>query len=324
VESCRTDSAQALNIRWDATQAQAVLGIVSKLREGRVVENAEWEHLLTNDVQVQLLRRELGVGNPLPNDEFLRFVLSPELAGSCETLSEALASWLGLDPAGCAQQALAYLPDRCRIQATCCPVIKPLSNSFVFGTHEHPLVFLWLDPGLSIAKLANTLIHELHHVGFYGLIAGYAEAAKSGELGRWLWPLGEGLAMLAAAGSPEIHPHAASSQSEREHWDQDMEALPQSLASIDEFFRFILRRSLRPEEAEARAMSLFGFQGPWYTVGYHMAATIERNQGRAGLLDCMTEPHRLLLQYEEIPSAYPRWSPEVIAALSSNAALVRE
>jgi len=308
-----------VSVHWDATQAQAVLEVVASLRQGQAVENGAWEHLLTNKVQVRLRRRELEVGGDFRDDNFLRFVLSQELSERYEALSQALVGWLRLDLAACAQRALAYLPANCRIQVPCCPVIKPLSNSFVYGIPESPVVFLWLDPGLNIEKLENTLVHELHHIGFYGLVARRAAPAEPAGLIQWLWPFGEGLAMLAAAGSTDIHPHATSSPSAREHWDQDMRTLPESLASIDEFFRLILSRSLPESEIERRAMSLFGFQGPWYTVGYHMASTIERHQSRASLLDCMTEPRRLILRYEQIGLAHPRWSPEVIAALSQAA-----
>ena len=45
------------------------------------------------------------------------------------------------------------------------------------------------------------------------------------------------------------------------------------------------------------AMELFGRHGPWYTVGWRMAATVEETYGRAVLIECMPDPRLILFCY---------------------------
>ena len=44
-------------------------------------------------------------------------------------------------------------------------------------------------------------------------------------------------------------------------------------------------------------MQFFGVQGPWYTVGYKMAVTIEQVEGRAALIAAICDPVELLRAY---------------------------
>lgn len=64
-------------------------------------------------------------------------------------------------------------------------------------------------------------------------------------------------------------------------------------------------------------MELFGVQGPWYTVGYVMASTIEKELGRAALIDSMCDGRKLLATYNRAANGkpLPRWSDELLRAL---------
>jgi hypothetical protein len=47
---------------------------------------------------------------------------------------------------------------------------------------------------------------------------------------------GEGFAVLAAAGGPDVHPHAVSSPDERARWDKDMLNFNEDLKKVETFF----------------------------------------------------------------------------------------
>ncbi|HEU5039744.1 MAG TPA: DUF5700 domain-containing putative Zn-dependent protease, partial [Gemmatimonadales bacterium] len=140
---------------------------------------------------------------------------------------------------------------------------------------------------------------------------------------QWLGAFGEGVAMLAAAGGPDVHPHAASPRAERERWDRDVASAPADLARVEEFLLDILdRRLATPDAIRERGMSFFGVQGPWYTVGWLMAATIERAGGREAVVASLCDPALLLRRYNEAAArspraGLPRWSDALLARLSA-------
>jgi hypothetical protein len=68
------------------------------------------------------------------DDDFKKFVLSPELAAKGTALRHTLAAWRRTDLVASAQRVLAYLPEQAYIRAKVFPVIKPKTNSFVFDT----------------------------------------------------------------------------------------------------------------------------------------------------------------------------------------------
>jgi hypothetical protein len=77
------------------------------------------------------------------------------------------------------------------------------------------------------------------------------------------------------------------------------------------------------DEISERAYSFFGIQGPWYTVGYKMAVVIEKREGRAELIECMSDPRRLLATYDRIAAElnakgkehFALWSPELLSRI---------
>lgn len=91
------------------------------------------------------------------------------------------------------------------------PVIKPKTNSFVFETDTNPAIFLYLDPEQSQSEFENIVAHESHHIGFSDANKRYEERIKSlpenaRKAAEWMGAFGEGLAVLAAAGSADAHP----------------------------------------------------------------------------------------------------------------------
>ncbi|MEA2600026.1 MAG: hypothetical protein QOF89_1018 [Acidobacteriota bacterium] len=68
-------------------------------------------------------------------------------------------------------------------------------------------------------------------------------------------------------------------------------------------------------------------QGAFYTVGWKMAAMVERARWRDALLQTICDPRSLLAAYNEVAAAHPRgdgeglalWSADFLAALGREA-----
>jgi hypothetical protein len=171
--------------------------------------------------------------------------------------------------------------------------------------------------------------HESHHIGLadaqakYGKIVEAAAEPKQAVL-NWLGGFGEGLAVLAAAGSPDRHPMEGFSMADRVRWNQDMKFFAQEFAHLDQYFCDVLRGGFKDRDTiDHVGFTFFGYRGPWYLVGYRMAVVVEKQMGRAVLLECMTDPRKLLVSYNEAAKKLnktavdklPVWSDEVIAAM---------
>ena len=98
-------------------------------------------------------------------------------------------------------------------------MIKPGTNSFVWEAPSNPAIFLYLDPDVTRAKFENTVAHELHHIGLASVESGYDKKIavlqeRARAAASWMGAFGEGFAMLAAAGGPDVDPQAQSSAKE--------------------------------------------------------------------------------------------------------------
>ena len=106
-------------------------------------------------------------------------------------------------------------------------MIKPQSNGFVFEAATAPAIFLYLDPKQSRAEFENTVAHEAHHIGLSSLDAAYGEKIKSlpedaRKAARWMGAFGEGMAILAAASSPDAPPVADLPERDWILWNLEM------------------------------------------------------------------------------------------------------
>jgi len=308
-------------------EADAVLSVLAKRAEGRPLEDADWSRIFQSEGYRRLVLREQSMHRPLDEARFKAFVLGEELLARAAALRRTLAQWKGLDIGSAGRKALAYLPDGATIQARIYPVIKPASNSFVF---EGNAIFLSLDPLKTPEVVENILVHELHHIGYGSAFpAAPAKAALEAlpegtrRAYDWIGAFGEGMAMLAAAGGPDVHPHAVSPTEDRARWDQDMAQFDSDLRKVEAFLLAVAQGRLQAEAAQAQGMSFFGIQGPWYTVGWRMAVTIEKAFGRPVLLDCMKDPRLLLPTFNRAVQARKEtragWSPELLRVLGGSA-----
>jgi hypothetical protein len=259
------------------------------------------------------------------DEDFKEFVLSDDLLKREDELRLTLGKWEKVDLRSSAQRILTYLPADAFIKAKVYPVIKPRSNSFVFEAATNPAIFLYLDPKEPPAKFENTVAHELHHIGLSSLGPVYEEKVaalpeRAREAANWMGAFGEGLAMLAAAGGPDVDPHAASSPEDRARWEHDLDNFNADLQLVNAFFEDTLSGKLPDKDAvTTKASSFFGIQGPWYTVGYKMAIMVEKKFGRPKLIETMTDFRQLLVLYNRAAreqsrerAQLPLWSDDVL------------
>jgi len=134
--------------------------------------------------------------------------------------------------------------------------------------------------------------------------------------------------VLAAAGGPDVHPHATDSADAWLVWERDVARFNVDLRRLETFFRDLLAGRLPAEEADRQLYAFIDAegvpQGPFYTVGWKMAAIVERARGREGLVKTVCDPRALLAAYNESAAAHPRpdgeslalWSADFLASLA--------
>jgi hypothetical protein len=324
--ACAWSSDARVAVTFDASEAQAVLDILNKRAAHSNISGSDWGVLFATEPYRRLKAREAGLHRVFTDADFQIFVASDALLQQAPVLKQTLAAWKAADLNRAAARILDYLPANAIIRAKVFPVIKPVHNSFVFEPAKDPTIFLYVDPDATAGKFENTIAHELHHIGFASVwpevektLAHLSPNAKSAAL--WMGDFGEGLAMLAAAGGPDVHPHATSNPEDRARWDRDMANFNSDLRTLETFFFDILDGRLKTEEDKNRiGMQFFGVQGPWYTVGYKMAAMIERRFGRAKLIETMLDSRLLLAMYNQAAAEQNMrsgeklalWSPELL------------
>lgn len=332
-------SSDRVRLALDTSEADQVLAILALSEAGKPIPDAGWKKLFATRPYQRLKERERKIGEQFHNpslaftdEDFQKFVLSPDLRARAPRLRDALERWKQADLNGSAERALAYLPDSAFIRAQVYPVIKPLRNSFVWDLASDPAIFMYLDPEITRGKFENTVAHELHHIGLGSLgpvydqkIVALPERAHSAA--EWMGGFGEGLAMLAAAGGPDVDPHAESTPSERAQWQSELAGFDRDLPTLDAFFSDVLSGRLAGRDSiAARASSFYGsHQGPWYTVGYRMAVLVEKQYGRPALIQTMTDYRCLLALYNQAAAErnaqagerLPLWSESVLSEIGA-------
>jgi hypothetical protein len=274
-------------------EARAVLLILDL---DSAATEADWQRLFASEGYVRLKQREAEMQRAFTDSSFRAFVTTPALRARKQILEMTLAKWNRIDATKAAARALSYLPADAVIRARIYPVIKPRTNSFVFDAATNPAIFLYLDPNVGDVKFENTLTHELHHIGYSSVCKGDHEGAL-GYMGTF----GEGRAVLAAAGTPLVHPHAISPDSERVAWDRDYARVISDMRRMEKFFTAVADKKLTEEEAVKQWFQFVSTdsipQGAFYTVGYLMSRTIEMELGRPRLVASLCDPLMFLRDY---------------------------
>jgi hypothetical protein len=322
-----------IQITLDSSEADQVLAILALRRGRKPIEEGQWQKLFATEPYQRLKLREKKIGEQFhdptlafSDEDFKKFVLSEDLLKRAERLQETIDQWKKAEMYQLAERDLQYLPPSAVIRAKVYPIIKPGRNSFVWEASSNPAIFLYLDPDVSRQKFENTVAHELHHIGLASVESGYdrkiaALTERARAAADWMGAFGEGFAMLAAAGGPNVDPHAASSAAEHARWDHDMANFSADLQSVNGFFLDILNGKFSSRDAiDEKASTFFGAQGPWYTVGYKMAVMVEKRFGRQALIETMLDPRRLLVLYNQAAAEQnaagkehlPLWSEELL------------
>jgi hypothetical protein len=307
-------------------EAEAVLRAAHKAAQGESPDSADWARIFSSEGYKRLKEREQGMGRSFTDSAFREFVLSPKLRERLPRLAPALESWKTLDATSAAARAFAYLPAGTLLRARIYPVIKPLTNSFVWDLQKDPAIFFYIDPDEATVKSANTLAHELHHVGVASACPTSAAGTQGGPAmaRRWMSGFAEGLAMLAAAGGPDVHPHASRGSQEREVWERDVARWKADFAEIERFLLDVAQGRAGDEATiTRRGMRFINTdsipQGAFYTVGWMLGVRIERELGRAALIDAICDGPSLLRAYNSAADraqargeVLPRWSDELL------------
>jgi len=306
-----TAVADDTEIRDVYDEADAALAIMETLQDGRPVSQEQWAALWESEGYRRLLEREASMGRDEGfADKLAAWLGDPANYSRAADIRAALDGYRSIDATGAGRRAAVYLPQGSALRASFYPVIKHTSNSFVYDLERDPAIFMSIDPANSSLFVASVLTHELHHVG-YSRCAKPADYASLDERQQWvvdsLSMFGEGLATLAAAGDPATHPHFYSTAGEWSVWERDVANVNADLARVEQFFSRVLDGSIR--EADRRA-GLFAFiatadvpQGPAYTLGWKMAALIERNRGRDALIAVICDPRAMLRLYNEVAAS---------------------
>lgn len=317
-------AADRLDVRIVTDEADAVAAILQTRARGVPPAEEDFQRLFASEGYRRLNDRERAFQRGITDSAFRAFVLSDTLFARHRALLAALRDWKRVDPRSAAEQAFAYLPEHAVIRARIYPMIKPRTNSFVWETRTNPAIFMYVDPAVSAAKFENTLAHELHHIGTASACRDGADSSLAPGVRaarEWMTGFAEGRAVLAAAGSPDIHPHASSSASERAVWDRDVARVADDIRRLESFFLELLEGRLTEEEANRRGFRFVATdsvpQGAFYTVGWFMSAAVERALGRQAVVATLCSPARFLADYNRVaragPTPLPRWSDSLLA-----------
>lgn len=314
-----------LHLKVEVGQAQAVLALADTSMRGGHIGADDWQRLETSPAYVRWTERQRGIGFPVDKAAFRNFVQSTDLRDQLEPLRAKVGEWSALDPSTAGTLAAAYLPAGTQLRATVYPLIKASKNTFVYDLQGDPAIFFSIDTSETAPAFTNTLAHELHHVGVATACAGDEEVTAGGRseaVLKWLSAFSEGRAMLAAAGGPDSHPHATSPADAIGQWERDLGKAAGDAPGLEAFFAALMDESLGEDAATRRGMAFINDkerpQGPFYTVGWLMAATVEQEFGRDRLVAGTCAPERLLLDYDDAlrqrelrgidVTRLPRWS----------------
>jgi hypothetical protein len=318
-----------LDVRLESDEADAALIILDKRAHSELPTAADWRRLFSSNGYQHLREREDGMRRGFTDSAFTAFLMSDTLLRRAAALDRSLPALERLDVTAAAGRSLKYLPAGTPLRARLYLEIKPTTNSFVFtGRDSTPSIFLYVSPDRSAAQLENTVAHELHHIGVNKACPQPALARATPAqrmLLLYLGAFGEGQAMLAAAGSPTVNPHAADDDTIQARWDRDVAHAPADIDELSRFFASVLDgRVTSADLVEQQAVTYYGVQGPWYTVGWLMASTIERELGRDALVGSLCEPTHFIALYNDAArradargATLPIWNPSLVTRLAS-------
>ncbi len=324
-DSVTTVTAGRMTLRVHTDEASDALAVITAADDGSA--QAPWAHLQTTEAYHRLHAREASMGRAFTDSSFFAFLRSPGARHQAVSLRRVLNEWRAARIDGAVAHAEAYLPAGGPVKASLYFMVKPYPNTFVYETDRDPAIFVAIDTAVTGPEFANEVAHELHHIGIAAACAAAPVMDRPEPLKtvvNWMSAFGEGWAMLAAAGGPDVHPHATSDSATRARWDRDYADTPAQMRELETFFTNVLdRRTVVRDSIVAAGMSFFGVQGAWYTVGYLMARTIEKTDGHARLMSVLCDPIALVTEYQRAAlgqnqrgATFPLWTPAFVQRLT--------
>src|SRR5256885_2359570 len=261
-----------VTLNLDSSEAEAVLAILDKRALHERVADADWQRVFTTTPYRRLKQHEASMPQPFTDQEFIKFV--DTLDASREQLRQVLRQWQSVDLQAVVQRPLAYLPPQATIRAEVYPMIDAKPISFVFEPDAPaPALFLYVDPKTKTREqLENMFAHEAHHLGLASVQAVYKrEISSLPENARkaawWMGNFREGTAVLAAAGSPDVHPMSVFPEPIQRTWDLVAEHFADDLDELNQFFLDTVHGDLRNDAVLHESRVFFGYGvGQWYTV----------------------------------------------------------
>ena len=325
----------AVGVHLMTDEAEAVLGILAKRNNQLPLTEADWSRLLTSEGYVRLKAREASMKRSFEDEAFKSFVLSPELGPQTATLEtdarpmvkgrhgsarekrsdatfpNVLVSGPRSTPSSNLRLTVSSSTSQATLRSFCISIPRSMRTSFA----TRSLMSCTTSASVAVVH-PRTIADE---------IARLPQETQTAL--TWIGAFGEGFAMLAAAGSPD------SSSSWREPCrgaEQRGIEVSRMRAPIDSklegFFQSVLQKQLTGDQVREAGFQFFGVQGPWYTVGWQMAVTIERAfwtpSTRRSLLRPSKAVRRLTTRrrFESLrvrrtwASGQPRWSASSPAA----------
>lgn len=320
------DARARAELSLEPDQARAVLAILTTRASRSPVPDSLWTRLQDAEGYRRAMERERGMDERFGLDRgindasFRTWALSDAALTDLDARTTALAAWETVDVDRAGRRALAYLPAGTRIRGTVYPVVREQTNSFIWdlGTDD-PAIFMYVEPGRGASEIEDVLAHELHHIGSAMACTRGPDSVSPAEAAArsWIGGFSEGIAVLAAAGGPDNETHPNDPPEVRDAWAARIDSVEYDIAELEDFFAAVLDGRLSGDEAGRRGMTFLNRPGApqaaLYTVGWHMASSIEREKGRQAVIDAVCNPVRLLLDYQEIAtlpgSELPTWSP---------------
>jgi Putative zinc dependent peptidase (DUF5700) len=312
--SILAEESSRIQLHTDFSEAEAALAILDKRNAAEPIADSDWRAVFLTEPYQRLKKRETAMHREFTEDDFKKFLLGDDVLKQRAELARTVRDWKQADLRAAATRVLQYLPAESVIRTKVFPLIKPFHNSFVFDVDTDPAIFLYIDPSESGASFENTVAHEMHHIGLSSVDKAYEETIASlppaaARVARLMGAFGEGEAMLAAAGGPDIDPVATASQELKDNWARGKREFNEDLGKVSEFFLQVLNGKLQEGAIVQKVSEFFGLQGPWYTVGYKMAVIVEKRYGRATLIDCMRDRRLLLVRYNAAAQEMNRHQP---------------
>jgi hypothetical protein len=296
---------QRVHLSLDDSEAERALVILHKEQAHEAVTEGDWQKLFATVPYQWLKVREASMHREFTDEDFKKFLQAPEAQIRTAEWDETLAGMKRANMPGIGLRVLAWLPAEAVIQTRVFPLIKPKMNSFVWRNEQgEPAIFVYMEKQTQ-PQFETTVAHECHHIGLFSLegqqkkiLATMPDNVKQAT--EWMGAFGEGEAVLAATGSTDLRPHWEGDALARARWDSDMMHFNQDLATVTQFFDDILDGMLKGDAIQEKGAAFYGYQGPWYTVGYEMASLVEKRFGRQAFTDCLLDPRLLLVRYNQV------------------------